>query len=171
METIQLSLEETINLIFNRHKQDGFVQWNKHTFRPYPTNLNDAKQILLRQEIIISVSQDDKRTLLNPDVFKAKSYKEALHILKEMKEPKTGHTFNMPEATIGTLIAGDANGDQSSEIARDKPRMESTNNSKPIKPKNKSWLEIVSWILGIIVALIAIYEFILKHFLHTESLF
>lgn len=49
--------------------------------------------------------------------------------------------------------------------ALDKPTTEVNNTYSPSTPPKTSVLEIISWIVGIIVGAIAIYEFIIKKFL------
>ncbi|MFT3701177.1 MAG: hypothetical protein QM802_02345 [Agriterribacter sp.] len=43
-----------------------------------------------------------------------------------------------------------------------KPAIQNTNNNNDAKPPKRSWLEILSWIIGIAIGAIGIYEFIIK---------
>ena len=54
------------------------------------------------------------------------------------------------------------NGNQSlSDKNFDSPIIQTINNNTDNKPK-KSWIEFISWVTGIIIAIIGIYEFMLK---------
>ena len=51
---------------------------------------------------------------------------------------------------------------QLSESELNNPKQHITTNIQEISPPKRSALEIVSWIVGIIIGLIGIYEFLLK---------
>ena len=59
-------------------------------------------------------------------------------------------------------IEGDNNGIQSSRSDFIKPAIQNTSKITETKPPKRSFLETTSWAFGIVVAIIAIYEFILK---------
>lgn len=63
-------------------------------------------------------------------------------------------------------IAGNNYGIQSSESDFINPAMQNDNRTIETKPPKKSLLEIASWFLGSIAAVIAIYEFIIKKYFY-----
>ena len=65
--------------------------------------------------------------------------------------------INITGDVIGSMV-----GSQSLEQAFISPTTQKTNNNKPHNPPKRSWLEITAWITGIIAALIAIWEFVIK---------
>ncbi len=75
------------------------------------------------------------------------------------KEQKYGHTINGGQVIINEQSN---NGNQSlSDKAFDSPITQTINNKTDNKPK-KSWIELISWVAGIIIAIIGIYEFVIK---------
>jgi hypothetical protein len=125
---------------------------------------------------VATIEEDDSIMLMDDakEKYLASKYnfeEEKASPLLQYNDNRSGDTWNLQNATVGNLNTGKAGNQSSSEMARDSPLMESKSNNNPIKPKTTSWLEILSWIVGIIAGAIAIYEFILKHILHTQSIF
>lgn len=70
---------------------------------------------------------------------------------------------NKTTINIRNYIGRDNNGIQSSgNIELKSPFKQKTVNKTAKEPNKKSWIEILSWIIGSIVGLIAIYEFVIK---------
>lgn len=70
---------------------------------------------------------------------------------------------NKTTINIENYIGRDNNGIQSSgNIELKSPFKQKTVNKIAKEPNKKSWIEILSWIIGSIVGLIAIYEFVIK---------
>lgn len=136
-------------------------------FRNKQQEINDNFDLRIDQELIHSISM---QVIQDQSFDRIKEEKDFVIIFKN-NEALAPSGVTIGGDFHGNLNTGTLKGNQSSEIARDSPRMESTSNSNPSKPKTRSWLEILSWIFGIIAGAIAFYEFILKHILHTESLF
>ena len=67
------------------------------------------------------------------------------------------------KVNYGNIIQGDNYGNQSSgNTALNSPTKQKTVNNIEKAPSKKSFIEILSWIIGSIVGLIAIYEFVIK---------
>jgi hypothetical protein len=81
----------------------------------------------------------------------------------EQKELESKKNINI---NIGNLTKGNNYGTQSSgNTALNSPVKQKTVNKTEKEPSKKSWIEIASWIIGSIVGLIVIYEFIIKKLL------
>ncbi|MGG7036534.1 MAG: hypothetical protein ACI7YS_15260 [Flavobacterium sp.] len=63
---------------------------------------------------------------------------------------------------IENYIGGNNHGIQSSRSDFIKPAIQNANKITETKPPKKSFLEIASWVIGGVAAIIAIYEFIIK---------
>lgn len=50
-----------------------------------------------------------------------------------------------------------------SDNARESPTIQTNKPTKETKPAKTSWLEILSWVTGIILFIMSVYEFIIKH--------
>ena len=104
------------------------------------------------------------------EVKQAGSFKHYLELEKQRREnynkpSVTNNNFNVEGNghSISEVVIG---GNQSSlKISRNLVT-ESTINNNPIKPTKRSVLEICSWVVGIIVGALAIYEFVIKKLIH-----
>lgn len=69
-----------------------------------------------------------------------------------------------------SIITGDGNNiNQSwSENARKSPTIQTNNHTKETKPAKASWLEKATWVTAIILFIMALYEFIIKHLLYDD---
>ena len=67
-----------------------------------------------------------------------------------------------PTIIAENYIGGNNLGIQSSKSDFINPAIQNANKIIPHKPPKRSFLEIASWVFGIVVAIIAIYEFIFK---------
>jgi hypothetical protein len=67
-----------------------------------------------------------------------------------------------PNITAKNYIGGDNYGFQSLDTDLINPAIQKANKIIPHNPPKRSFLEIASWVFGIIVAVIVIYEFIIK---------
>lgn len=76
---------------------------------------------------------------------------------KEMQPKKDNTGINIHGDVIGSMV-----GSQSFESARLNPTIQKISNNTPTKPPKRSWLERTAWIVGILAALIAIWEFVIK---------
>ncbi|WP_395049751.1 hypothetical protein [Flavobacterium sp.] len=79
---------------------------------------------------------------------------------KESKSKKSEKTTNI--SIKGNYIGGDNHGIQSSKSDFINPEIHNASKTIASNPPKRSFLEIASWVFGIVVAIIAIYEFILK---------
>lgn len=70
-----------------------------------------------------------------------------------------------------SIITGDGNSvNQSlSDNARESPTIQTNKPTKETKPAKTSWLEKVSWVTAIILFIMAVYEFIIKHILLADK--
>ena len=70
-----------------------------------------------------------------------------------------------------SVITGDGNNvNQSrSDNARESPTIQANKPTKETKPAKTSWLERVSWVTSIILFIMAVYEFIIKHILLADK--
>lgn len=70
-----------------------------------------------------------------------------------------------------SVITGDGNNvNQSrSDNARESPTIQINKPTKETKPAKTSWLEKVSWVTAIILFIMAVYEFIIKHILLVDK--
>ena len=81
------------------------------------------------------------------------------------KEMKSGHTINGGQVIINEQSN---NGNQSlSDNALDSPTIQTTNETIDKTPK-RSWIELLSWIIGSIASIFAIYEFVIKRLLENN---
>lgn len=79
--------------------------------------------------------------------------------VKKIVEPNINNKISISDSTIGQV-------NQSSEkIDLKSPITQKIVHKMDNTPRKKSWIEIVSWIIGIIAGLVAIYEFIIKRFI------
>lgn len=81
--------------------------------------------------------------------------------------PITRYSF---KEFTGNFNAGDNKGSQSFEQASINPETQYPNNSKANKSAKTSWLEKLYWVVGILLSLSLLYEFVLRHFLGSPSL-
>lgn len=72
---------------------------------------------------------------------------------------------NKPNVIAENYIGGDNYGTQSSNNAFKSPTIETNVKTTPKEPHKKSWIEIVSWIITIVVGITIIYEFFIKNLL------
>jgi len=75
---------------------------------------------------------------------------------------KYWHIFKSVVGLLGYFIGGDNYGFQSLDTDLINPAIQNANKIIPHNPPKRSFLEIASWVFGIIVAVIVIYEFIIK---------
>jgi hypothetical protein len=70
-----------------------------------------------------------------------------------------------------SVINGDGNNvNQSrSDNARESPTIQTNKPTKETKPAKTSWLEKVSWVTAVILFIMAVYEFIIKHILLADK--
>jgi len=77
-------LDETCELLFQMHKKNNNYQvvWTKSIYPDKPNDLDAAKELLLRKNIIYSRQSASSRelTFLNPEVYEARSFNEAMSI-------------------------------------------------------------------------------------------
>jgi hypothetical protein len=139
-------------------------------FRDGKYEIDPNYEVRITQPLIESISMQLISADRNYQRYRSGDKDYCISLKIEDTEPKNTN-IHVGGNFEGILNTGKVEGNQSSEIARDSPRTESTSNSNPIRPKTKSWLEILSWIIGIIVGTMVIYEFILKHIFHTQSIF
>lgn len=84
-------------------------------------------------------------------------------------EEKFKNKENVTKHTVingGQVIINEQsnNGNQSlSDNAFESPITQTINNNTDNNPK-KSWIELISWVTGIVIAIIGIYEFVVKQF-------
>ncbi|WP_299056892.1 hypothetical protein [uncultured Polaribacter sp.] len=67
-----------------------------------------------------------------------------------------------PTIIAENYIGGNNHGIQSSRSAFDNPEIHKQSKITETKPPKRSFLEITSWVIGAVAAIIAIYEFIIK---------
>lgn len=85
IEMVSMSLENTCELIFTKHKENnGSLRWHKSTFgNTIPNNTDTAKDVMLHENVLLLSSSRERTTILNPAVANCNSYSEAKEILKE----------------------------------------------------------------------------------------
>jgi hypothetical protein len=102
-----------------------------------------------------------KLTKNGKQLKKIGSYSEYLKYIEKKELDNNGLNIN-----IENLINGDNNGIQSSgNIELKSPFKQKIVNKIAKEPSKKPWIEITSWVIGSIVGLIAIYEFVIKKLL------
>jgi hypothetical protein len=77
-------------LIFKKHKSSPTfsLDWHSHTFQPNtPRNSSEAKEIMIRKEVIFQSQSTKAKTILNDLVHTASSYEEAVKIIEEKNKP------------------------------------------------------------------------------------
>lgn len=113
---IDMTIQDTCELIFQKHKESSSFSlvWHSDTFKPNtPRNVHEAKEIMLRKEVIFYPQHSKIKTILNDDIHSASSYKEAVTILEEKKlallakiensfNQTTSNTTNAPNSPITT---------------------------------------------------------------------
>jgi hypothetical protein len=165
--TYMAMIQDTCEIIFQMHKNPKYqVPWSKSTYDGKPDNLGAAKEMMLRMGIIHNVGKHT--TMLEHEVMDANSYEEAKKIL-EQKNTLPAQNFNFQGGFAGQF------NNQSSDNSFKSERTENTKTINAIPQKTKSAksnvIKTIGAILAIIASLIAIYEFIIKHIFHTQSLF
>jgi hypothetical protein len=74
---------------------------------------------------------------------------------------------------IGNILVIDGEGNNvnqsRSDNARESPTIQTNKPTKETKPAKTSWLEKVSWVTAIILFIMAVYEFIIKHILLADK--
>jgi hypothetical protein len=95
--------------------------------------------------------------------FETNSYLSELENEKKMTFPVVGHQINIGGNVEKSILSQDSD---LRDNALESPKIESASSIIPANPPKKSWLEITAWIAGILVALITIYEFIIKPLMH-----
>ncbi|MGZ5135004.1 MAG: hypothetical protein ACXWCG_07635 [Flavitalea sp.] len=83
---------------------------------------------------------------------------------RRQKELEEKNKISLPSVHIEGDVIGSLVGSQSFESALIRPATQKTNNISPANPPKRSWLEITAWVVGIIAALFAVWEFVLKRF-------
>lgn len=76
---------------------------------------------------------------------------------EEKLNPKSTMVINGDGNNVNNGHQSDLSFSQDKSLAKQK-----TTNISPTRPPSKSWLEILSWVIGIVAGLIALYEFVLK---------
>ena len=83
---------------------------------------------------------------------------EEYYKLKKLSEAEN----KKPNIKIKNFIGGNNNWYQSLDSDLINPAIQNANKIIPHNPPKKSFLEIASWVIGCVAAIIAIYEFIIK---------
>lgn len=83
--------------------------------------------------------------------------------VKELKTQKPSPTINIDGDVIGSVI-----GNHSLEHARINPTIQITKNAPKKKAKTTSVIEYIYWCAGILIAIIALWEFLLKSWFHKS---
>lgn len=128
---------------------------------PPPLSLrNDSNNKLIENHVL--AFENLQRPIKANITFKGKTY------FKEhfMDDNRTTNHFNFDKNSGNVLINQPSS---SRDNAFESPIIQTINPTTEAKPPKRSWLEIASWVTGIILFIIAIYEFIIKHFLHLDK--
>jgi hypothetical protein len=142
-------------------ERDIVVQSIRNNIDQYPQGI-DIKKVFFELKIPQQFSEDlwaVAVVLTKGNEYIAESDKWSVYI-------KKNPSYNKSQ----TIITGDVTNSNINQVLSDKERSspitQTTNSNTLATPPKRSRLEIASWIFGITVALVGIYEFVLKRILH-----
>lgn len=154
--------------------EQGKIYFYKRIYDKVVARLAKANEFVKVSSILTDLRIEDEEGELS-NAIETKLIKEEKVFATEesgiMLKPSVKDGLLHSKFGLGSLNTETVGGNQSSEIVRNSPRMDNTNSKIPTKPKTRSRIEMVAWIIGIITGLTVIYEFILKHVFKTPSLF
>ncbi|MDK2772130.1 MAG: hypothetical protein KYX68_07910 [Flavobacterium sp.] len=132
--------------------------------RQFNSIILETTNLLKEYDLINVVPNTSGYFKLSPNGLLAKEkggyFKYVEFIKNKELESKTSNVI------VENYIAGDNYGIQSSRSDFIKPAIQNDNKINETKPPKRSLLEIASWFLGSIAAIIAIYEFIIKKYFY-----
>jgi class 3 adenylate cyclase len=107
-------LDKTCELLFQMHRKNENYQvvWTKSVYVDKPTDLDAAKGLLLKKNVIFSrqSASSTELTQLNPEVYEAKSFKEAISILAKQSQMLDSPSANSQMRQLAVILFADIEG-------------------------------------------------------------
>jgi len=135
INTPEMTLDETCEILFQMHKNDSFSHWwTKESYNNQPSNLPVAKELLLSKGVLYAKTSNKGHisTHLNPDFYNTKTCKESLDIISEQNKPK-------PSVLIDKRIT--THGANSPASNRDLSFNQTNNPDTPKKKWYQKWVD------------------------------
>ena len=109
-----MPLDETCELVFQMHKQGENYQvvWTKSTYIDKPADLDVAKELLLKKNIIYTREGTStiELTILNPRFYEAKSFQQAISVSTQQSPIPSASTASLKNRQLAVILFADIEG-------------------------------------------------------------